>query len=65
MNLDDDPIARRLAAERQIPRVAWRGELRRRLIERLPPSRPARLRLLVAAYAAAGAALLGVAASAV
>jgi len=65
MNFDDDPIARRLAAERQIPRVAWHAQTRRRLLESVPTARPARLRWLVAAYAAAGAALLGVAASAV
>jgi hypothetical protein len=65
MKLDEDPIARRLAAERQIPRVAWHARARRRLMERVPTGRPARLRLLVAAYAAAGAALLGIAASAV
>jgi hypothetical protein len=62
MNFDDDPIARRLEGERQVPSAAWRGQLRSRLTARVPPARPPRLRLLIVAYGGAGVALLGAAA---
>jgi hypothetical protein len=52
-------LAERLEQERPVPTAAFRGDLRRRLLAgALTPSRPARLRLLIAGYASAGAALL-------
>jgi hypothetical protein len=57
-------LARRLEGERPVPRPAFRGGLRRRLLAQLgqAPSRPRRLRLLVTAYTASGLALLAFAA---
>lgn len=56
-------LAERLARERPVPRAAFRGELRRRLLGAgMPFSRPRRLRLLIAAYAGSGTAVLAVAA---
>jgi hypothetical protein len=64
MSDDPDDLARRLPAERPTPRAAWRGELRRSIVAgATPPARPARLRLLVAAYGASGLALLSTAAA--
>jgi hypothetical protein len=68
MSRDDEIIAdlrlaERLADERPVPRAVWRGELRRGLLAgALPPARPRRLRLLIAAYGLSGAVLLGLAA---
>lgn len=55
---------RYLEASRPVPRAAFRGELRRSLLERSvsPASAPRRLRLLVAAYAGAGTLLVAIAA---
>jgi hypothetical protein len=51
------PIAERLERERPIPRPAFRGELRRRLL--VAPGQPRqRIRLLIGAYATSGLALL-------
>lgn len=58
-----DAIARRLEAERPVPRAAFRGELRRQLLASgRPRTAPQRLRLLIGAYASGGTALLAVAA---
>ena len=56
-------LARRLQAERPVPRPAFRGELRRRLIGELErrPAQVGRVRLLITAYAGSGAALLAIA----
>jgi hypothetical protein len=57
-------LAHRLVQQRPVPRAAFRGELRRQLIER--PRRvlgAALARRLIAAYATTGAALLTVAAA--
>jgi hypothetical protein len=58
-------VAERLERERPLPNPAFKGELRRKLAELgLAPRRwqPERLRLQVAAYLAAGLALLALAA---
>jgi hypothetical protein len=56
-------LAERLEDTRPTPSAAFRGDLRRRLLARAPMAgRPARLRLLVAAYGGSGVALLMVAA---
>ena len=54
-------LAERLEAGRPVPRAGFRGALGRYLGERDPGygPRPARLRLIVLAYLAAGAVLLG------
>jgi hypothetical protein len=59
-----DPVARRLEQERPTPRAAFRGELRRRLLQAadLRSARPQRLRFLIAAYAGSGTVLLAIAA---
>ena len=67
MSLDDlDPdlceLAMRLQRERPLPAPAFRGDLGRSLIARMPQPRPRRLRLLVAGQLGAGALLLVVAA---
>jgi hypothetical protein len=61
---DQDPAEERLRGERPVPSPRFRGELRRRLSQQAAPdpARPARLRLLVAAYAGSGALLLAIAA---
>jgi len=52
-------LAERLENERSVPTAAFRGHLRRRLLAGgVQHPRPARLRALIAAYAAAGAVLL-------
>jgi hypothetical protein len=53
-------LADRLERERPVPTAAFRGELRRLLLSRMPAShpRPARLRLLIGGYAIAGCVLL-------
>lgn len=55
-------MAERLRVERPVPRAAFRGDLRRRLLathaEPTRRARPARLRLLVSVYLGSGAALL-------
>ena len=61
MTPEHDEVARRLEAERPVPRAAFRGELRRHLVSDETRS-PRRLRLLVAAYSGSGLALLAVAA---
>jgi hypothetical protein len=64
---DHDPelrdVAARLESERPIPRAAFRGDLRRRLLQRPHDwrSAPAALRRQIFAYAGSGAALLAVA----
>jgi hypothetical protein len=50
-------LAERLLAARPVPRAAFRGDLGRRLRSRSPRMR-ARLRLVIAGYAASGALLL-------
>lgn len=55
-----ESLASRLVADRPVPRAAFRGELRRRVVAGAPPARA--LRLHVAAYLASGVTLLGVAA---
>jgi hypothetical protein len=59
-----DPIDERLRDERPAPSAAFRGELRRRLADRVAslPTGPRTVRLMVAAYAGSGAVLLGIAA---
>jgi hypothetical protein len=59
-----DHILARLETERPVPRAAFRGELRRTLLagaERRPTA-PTRLRLIIAAFASSGTALLAIAA---
>jgi len=52
-------LAERLERERPVPSAAFRGELRRRLmVHGRTHQRPARLRALIAGYAAAGTLLL-------
>lgn len=52
-------LAERLEQQRPVPTAAFRGDLRRRLLDGdLASSRPARLKLLIAGYASAGSALL-------
>lgn len=52
-------LAERLEHERPVPTAAFRGELRRRLLDgAMARSRPARVRVLIAGYASAGSALL-------
>jgi hypothetical protein len=52
-------LSERLDAERPVPSAAFRGRLRRDLLlAGAPRARPARLRLLIAAYASSGLALL-------
>lgn len=59
-------LAERLERERPVPAAGFRGELRRRLLFGADArSRPARLRLLIAGYAAAGSLLLLVGAASV
>ena len=59
-------VGERLRAERPVPSAAFRGALARRLVELEGPgaraARPRHLRLLVATYLTAGAALLAIAA---
>ena len=56
-------VAETLYDKRPVPRAAFRGDLRRRLVSSpAPRPAPARLRLLIAASGASGAALLLVAA---
>ena len=61
---NDDPLSQRLEAERPVPRAGFRAELRSRLLQAADRRRaaPGRLRLLIGAYAGAGAALLLIAA---
>jgi hypothetical protein len=61
---DLDPIVERLERERPVPRAAFRGELRRRLVSRPDARRlwPARPRLLVGVYLSSGTLLLAIAA---
>lgn len=54
-------LERRLEAARPVPRAGFRAELRQELLQRAP-MRPPRLRLLIAAYAGSGSALLLIAA---
>ena len=56
------PLARRLSAERPVPRAAFRGELRRRLTAGGGVHRPRWLWLRVGSSFGAGAALLAIAA---
>lgn len=57
-------LVQRLERERPVPRAGFRGALRRRLLDAAEqqPSRPQRLRFLIAAYAGSGAVLLAIAA---
>ena len=58
-----DEIARRLEAERPVPRPAFRGDLRRLLVaDSQRPLALGRVRRLVFAYAGSGFCLLAVAA---
>lgn len=65
MRLDLEPgtpdelirLAERLERERPVPSASFRGELRRRLVAG-QRTRPARLRLMIAAYAGSGSLLL-------
>jgi hypothetical protein len=59
---DERELEARLRAERPLPSAAFRGDLRRALLDSPHASRPRRLRLLVTAYAGSGLALLLVAA---
>jgi len=59
---DHGELEHRLEASRPVPRAAFRGELRRRLLQNRAPARPPRLRLMIAAYAGSGFALLAIAA---
>lgn len=57
-----DEVATRLRAERPVPRPAFRGALLRSLMEK-SERRPAAIRMMVAAYAASGGALMAIAAA--
>lgn len=59
-----DRLGERLQAERQLPRPAFRSELRARLgeLQHSRPWRPRRLKLAVAGYVCSGLLLLAVAA---
>ena len=65
MRLDLEPgtpdelirLAEQLERERPVPSASFRGELRRRLVAG-QRTRPARLRLMIAAYAGSGSLLL-------
>ena len=63
MTEEFDPIISRLDSERPVPRASFRGDLRRSLLadSRERHTRPARLRLLISAYAGSGLVLLAVA----
>ena len=67
LDLDNDliSVAERLETERPVPRAAFRGELRRHLVAGMAKhrARPARLRLLINAWAGSGSALLAFAAA--
>lgn len=56
----EDPLAERLSRERPVPRAGFRAELRTRLMTAAAGRdvAPERLRLLIAAYAGSGVALL-------
>ena len=58
-----ESLAQRLEQERPVPRVGFRGELRRRLLAAAnrQPSRPPRARFLIAAYGGSGVVLLTIA----
>ena len=55
-------VGERLRDERPVPRAAFRGELRRRLLSGAAAPAPRRLRLAISAYAGSGAVLLALAA---
>jgi hypothetical protein len=55
-------IERLLEDNRPVPAAAFRGELRRHLLRGAAASPPRRLRLLIAAYAGSGLALVAIAA---
>jgi hypothetical protein len=56
-------LAERLGDQRPVPSAGFRGTLRRRLLDQGPGERrPARIRLLIGAYAGSGSLLLAVAA---
>jgi hypothetical protein len=55
-------IGDRLRRERPVPRAAFRGELRRRLLIGAAAPSPRRQRLAISAYAGSGAVLLTLAA---
>ncbi len=59
-----EEVVARLEAERPIPHPAFRGEARRALLASASrrPAAPPRLRLMVAAFAGSGFALLAIAA---
>jgi hypothetical protein len=59
-----DSIAARLEAERPLPGAAFRGDTRRALLAEAErrPAAPRRLRLVIAAFAGSGTALLAIAA---
>jgi hypothetical protein len=61
---DVDELSHRLAAERHVPSASFRGRLRRHLLASgaAAHTRPARVRLMIAAYAGSGLVLLAVAA---
>lgn len=59
---DTDDIQFRLERARPVPRAAFRGELRRRLLAGPAAARPRGLRLLIAGYVTSGALLLVIAA---
>jgi hypothetical protein len=62
-NDDQRELERLLFESRPVPRAAFRGELRRRLMASpRGVSRPERLRLLIAVHAGSGLALLAIAA---
>lgn len=61
---DHDDLERRLLEQRPLPRPGFRSQLRSHLLAKgqRRAARPARLRLLIAAYAGSGLALLLIAA---
>lgn len=61
---EHDRLAHRLEVERPVPGAAFRGDLRRRLLNLAgaTAARPRRFRLLISAYATSGLGLLAIAA---
>ena len=65
MNAPTQDVEQTLQRSRPVPHPAFRGELRRRLMDRPPAGKPVGLRGLIVAYGGSGALLLLVAAAGV
>ena len=58
---EHDSVARLLESSRPVPRAAFRGALRRRIVNENRRKSSARVRRLIAAYAGSGALMLTIA----